>query len=312
MHDLNPRYPDEMGTLTVAAAPLAMPLSSTQRLAAYAELAKAKLSLMAVVAVAAGYLLAGGEPGAKMLALLLGSFLMSAASSFLNQFQEAEHDVRMVRTRSRPLPSGRIGDLEALVSGMFLGLAGFLILQGLVHPTAAAVGASILVGYNLAYTPLKRLTEANTFVGAVVGALPVILGAAAVDGRIDEPAQQLFAILFLWQLPHFWAIAWLHRDDYRRGGFHMLSRNDQDGRLTGLSTLLGMLLLLPVSLVPSLSGVAGPIYFYGALSLGLAWAALCAGFAWSPSDLAARRVFRASLVYLPLLFLLLLADKVGV
>lgn len=300
-----------MGTLTAAPA-LAIPLTPSQRLSAYGELAKAKLSLMAVVAVAAGYLLAGGAPDLRMLALLLGAFLMSAASSFLNQFQEAEHDLRMERTRGRPLPSGRIGDLEALVSGMFLGLVGFLVLQGLVHPTAAAVGASILVGYNLAYTPLKRLTEANTFVGAVVGALPVILGAVAVDGRIDEPAQQLFAILFLWQLPHFWAIAWLHRDDYRRGGFHMLSRNDKDGRLSGYSTLLGLLLLLPVSLVPSISGVAGPIYFYGALILGLAWGGLCVAFARSPSDLAARRVFRASLVYLPALLVLLLADKAGV
>ena len=254
---------------------------------------------------------AGGSPDLRMVALLIGSFLISAASSFLNQFQEAEHDVRMVRTQGRPLPSGRIGDLEALISGMFLGLVGFLLLQA-VHPTAAAVGAAILVGYNMAYTPLKRLTEVNTFVGAVVGALPVVLGAVAVDGRVDAPAQQLFAILFLWQLPHFWAIAWLHREDYRRGGFHMLSRNDMDGRLSGVSTLLGMMLLLPVSLVPSISGVAGPIYFYGALVMGLAWGGLCAAFAWSPSDLAARRVFRASLVYLPALLVLLLADKAGV
>jgi protoheme IX farnesyltransferase len=311
MHDLSTRYSAELAPIAAAPA-LSAALTPGERLAAYGELAKAKLSLMAVLAVAAGYLQAGGAVDLRMVALLLGAFLMSAASSFLNQFQEAEHDVRMVRTRGRPLPSGRIGDLEALISGMFLGLVGFLVLQGLVHPTAAAVGAAILVGYNLAYTPLKRLTEVNTFVGAVVGALPVVLGAAAVDGRIGEPAQQLFAILFLWQLPHFWAIAWLHREDYRRGGFYMLSRNDQDGRLSGLSTLLGVLLLLPVSLVPSLSGVAGPIYFYGALMMGLAWGGLCAAFAWSPSDLAARRVFRASLVYLPALLMLLLADKAGV
>lgn len=308
MHETSTRLAPRLGALE----PASRALSGAERVRAYAELGKARLSAMAVAAVGVGYCVGGGGADAKIVPLLVGAGALSAASSFLNQFQEAEFDTLMSRTRVRPIPSGRISELEALATGLFLASIGALVLHHSVHPKALLVGMSILLGYNLAYTPLKRVSQLNTFVGAVVGALPVVLGAVAVRGQVSPPAQVLFAILFLWQLPHFWAIAWMHREDYRRGGYAMLSGRDQTGHISGLYCLLGVLLLFPVTLLPTMSGWTGAAYFCGAVFLGIGWIALAARFAWRPSDENARAVFRGSLVYLPALFLLMLVDKVGI
>lgn len=291
----------------VAAVALGLPA----RVSLYLEMSKPRLSLLAVASAVVGYLLAGGEPGVPMLALGVGSFLMSAGSSLLNQVLEREHDARMVRTRGRALPSGRISPEEALGVGILTGLTGAVLLAQLVHPLSAALGVAVLTGYVLLYTPLKRRTSLNTFVGAVVGALPVAMGTVAAAGKAEEVGAALFAIQFLWQLPHFWAIAWLHREDYRGGGFAMLTRDDETGRITGLHALAAALLLIPVALVPSVLRLAGPLYFAGALGMGVALVALALGFALRPTDDGARGLFRYSLVHLPLLFALLLIDKVG-
>ncbi|NUP88725.1 MAG: protoheme IX farnesyltransferase, partial [Candidatus Sumerlaeia bacterium] len=178
----------------VAAVALGLPA----RVSLYLEMSKPRLSLLAVASAVVGYLLAGGEPGVPMLALGVGSFLMSAGSSLLNQVLEREHDARMVRTRGRALPSGRISPEEALGVGILTGLTGAVLLAQLVHPLTAALGVAVLTGYVLLYTPLKRRTSLNTFVGAVVGALPVAMGTVAAAGKAEEVGAALFAIQFLW------------------------------------------------------------------------------------------------------------------
>ncbi len=282
-----------------------------ERLGAVSELAKPRLSALAVAASLVGYGMADGGAGDRLGALTLGSALLAASSSALNQFLEREYDREMRRTRERPLPSGRLREEEALGLGLLWGAAGSLVLLQGVNLSAALVGLCILLGYVLVYTPLKRLTDLNTYVGAVFGALPVVMGFAAAEPQVDERAALLFLIVFFWQLPHFWAIAWMHRVDYREAGFHMLSRYDADGRLSALSGLAATLVLLPVTLSPSLFRITGPAYFAGALALGLVFLAAGAVFAIRPSDRSARGVFHVSICYLPALFVLMLIDKVG-
>jgi protoheme IX farnesyltransferase len=286
-------------------------LSPAERLALYAELGKARLTAMAVLAVAMGYLLAGGRADLRLAALLVGAGMLSGASSFLNQFQESEWDARMERTRERPIPSGKISELEALSSGTVLGMVGYLLVDQAVGTSAALVGLAVLLGYNFAYTPLKRVAWWNTLVGALVGALPVVMGQVAAAGSLGTPGALPFGLLFLWQLPHFFAIAWLYRVDYRAGGFAMLSRQDRTGRLSAGAALLGALAMVSLSLVPYVEGQGGWLAAAGVALLGIAMLAPCVRFLAEPTDHAAREVFRFSLVYLPTLFMLMLLDKAG-
>ncbi len=303
-----------MKTLTTtfppaAAVPaVAVPRS---RAADYLELTKPRVGVLVLFTVAAGACLAArGVP--DMLALLHalgGTALVVAGASALNQFLERHSDALMHRTENRPLPSGRLQPAEVLAFGLALGIGGTAYLAlALRQPTAALVAATAFVSYVFIYTPLKRVTSLNTLVGAVPGALPPVIGWTAVTGALDLRAAVLFLILYLWQVPHFLAIAWIYRADYARAGLRMLPVVDPRGNMTGRQMVMYCLALIPVSLMPVVLGAAGPIYLTGAALLGVGFLGYAIGFIRSHSVAQARRVLRASLIYLPALLALLLAD----
>lgn len=295
--------------------PITEPHSATRsRVADYFELTKPKIATMALVTVAVGYLL-GAAPdvsGLRLLHTLIGAGLVAAGGSALNHWIERRADARMTRTANRPLPSGRVTSAEAFAFG--LGLAGFgtaYLVAALPSPAAAVCAGLTFVLYVTVYTPLKRVTTWNTVIGAVPGALPPVIGWAAARGTVTPEAWSLFAILFVWQLPHFYAIAWLHRDDYARGGMVMLPVVDhRDGRLTGWTTATTCMVLLGVTAAPFAVGAAGWVYLIGALPLGAWFLARCVRFARQRTNPAARSVLRGSLVYLTGVMALLVADGV--
>ena len=234
---------------------------------------------------------------------------MTAGASALNQVLERDGDARMGRTRNRPLPSGRLPPLEALLFGIGLALAGLAYLALAVRqPLAVLAAAFAFAVYVFLYTPLKRTTSLNTLVGAVAGATPPVIGWTAATNALDLPALVLFAILFLWQVPHFLAIAWLYRDDYTRAGLRMLPVQDPGGGRTARRMVGYSLALLAASLAPSALGWAGGVYLLGAVVLGVGFLTCALGFLQTRSAAWARRVLRASLFYLPALFAVLLID----
>jgi protoheme IX farnesyltransferase len=264
---------------------------------------------MAVLTVAVGALLASaGVPDWLVVAhALVGAALVAAGASALNQWMEREIDTRMQRTRDRPLPAGRLQPGEVLVLGLGSALGGVVYLAlTLSHPLAAVVAALTLLSYLLIYTPLKRRAPLNTLVGAIPGALPSVIGWTAVRGSVDAEIGALFVIIFLWQVPHFLAIAWIHRADYRRAGLCMLPAVDPTGSMTGRQMICYCLALIAASLTPLVVGRAGPVYLAGALLLGTGFLACAVGFAQQPSLARARAMLRASLIYLPGLLILLL------
>jgi protoheme IX farnesyltransferase len=270
------------------------------------------VAVLVLFTVAGGALLAGGRqvPLLVLLHTVLGTALVAAGASALNQWLERDSDGRMRRTENRPLPAGRLQPLEVLLFGSLLGLGGVSYLAlTLTQPWAALVAALTFALYVGVYTPLKTRTPLNTLVGAVPGALPPVIGWCAVRGEVTLEAVSLFLILFLWQVPHFLAIAWIYRDEYARAGLCMLPVVDRDGRLTGQNMVSYCLVLIPASFGPALSGAAGPAYFGGALLLGLGFLASALGFRRAHSPRRARLVLRASLLYLPGLFALLLLDR---
>lgn len=282
-------------------------------LSAYVELTKPRIVTMVLVTAALGFFVGGG--GLNRFAaldgfiyLMIGVALTSAGAGALNQFLERDADARMDRTRNRPVPSGVVPAHHALIFGEYLVLGGVLLLLWKVNLLTAFLALLTTFLYALVYTPLKRLTWLNTMVGAVPGALPPMGGWAAATGVIDAGAWTLFAILFIWQQPHFYSIAWMFRDDYRRGGFQMLSVDDPDGRRTFRQIVGFSALLIPVSLLPSAMGLAGPLYAAGALVLGVAMLLTCLPLVRSGSVRDARRVLRASVLYLPLLLGLIVVD----
>ncbi|HEY7309005.1 MAG TPA: heme o synthase [Gemmataceae bacterium] len=288
------------------------PALARPRLADYVELAKPRVAVLVLFTVGAGVLLASGRDFQFLVLLhtVLGTALVAAGASALNQWLERDSDALMRRTEKRPLPSGRLQALEVFVFGLLLGLAGVLYLAlTLNRITAALVAAITFLLYVAVYTPLKRRTPLNTLVGAVPGALPPIIGWCAVRGEITREAAVLFLILFLWQVPHFLAIAWIYREEYGRAGLRMLPVVDRDGRRTAQNMILYCLALLAVSLQPVLLGSAGVLYLGGAVLLGLAFLATAVGFQRWRSLCQARRVLRASLLYLPGLLALLLLDR---
>ena len=276
------------------------------------SLTKPRVVLMVLVTTVVGYYvgLAGAPDYARLAALLLGTMLAAGGTLALNQYWERDVDALMERTRTRPLPEGRLAPLEALLFGGGLTAAGLGVLALGVGWLAALVVAATFVLYIFAYTPLKVRTPFCTLVGAVPGALPPVAGWAAARDDVGVGAWVLFGILFLWQLPHTLAIARLYRDDYARAGVRLLPVVDAEGTSTERQIITGCLALLAVSLLPTLIGLAGPIYFVGAFVLGAAFVALGARQALSPSAGAARRVLFASLLYLPVLLALLAFDKV--
>lgn len=288
-------------------------LGARAGLGEYLELTKPRITFMVVVTAAAGFWLASVGPldARLFLGTLLGTGLVAAGASCLNQLVERETDGRMDRTSARPLPAGRVEALQAAVFGAALSLLGSLVLFAVVNRTTALLGLATLALYVLVYTPLKRRTSLCTVVGAVPGALPPVMGWTGASDALSAEAWVLFAILFLWQMPHFLAIAVAWRDDYERGGHVMLPVVDPDGSRTARQTILYSAALLPVSLLPSILQMSGEAYFWGALALGLAFVGFGIASARERSVAAARRLLRYSVAYLPLLLALMAADKVA-
>lgn len=242
---------------------------------------------------------------------LVGTALVAAGTNAWNQVRERDVDARMARTRRRPLPSGRLTPRAAAWFASAISVGGVAYLAATVNLLTAGLAALTFASYVFIYTPLKRTTSLNTLIGAVPGALPIVGGWTAAGGRLDTAALALFWILFLWQLPHFLALAWLYREDYRAGGLKMLGVEDADGRATGRMVVLYGLTLLPISLVPTLIGLTGPAYFYGALALGVLYAGAGATLLVAATAARAWRVFLVSIVYLPALLTLMVLDKVA-
>jgi protoheme IX farnesyltransferase len=279
----------------------------------YLELTKPRITQLVLLTAAAGFYLgsAAGVDVRLLVETLVGVALVAGGTNAFNQLRERDVDARMRRTQGRPLPSGRVSPRAAGVFAGVISLAGVAFLAWAVNVLTAALAALTLVSYVLLYTPLKRRTTLNTLVGAVPGALPIAGGWTAAGGRLGPAAAALFWILFLWQMPHFLALAWLYREDYRRGGLAMLAVHDPDGRRTGRMALLYAAALVPVSLVPTLLGLTGAVYFFGALALGVGYAAASAALTAAATAVRARLVFLASIVYLPALLTLMVLDKVA-
>ena len=277
------------------------------RAADFVELTKPRIAVLVLFTVAAGALLARPLELGLLLHTLLGTALVAAGASALNQLLERRSDALMRRTENRPLPAGRLLPGEVFVFGMGLGVAGLGYLALAVRqPLTVLVAAVTFVSYVFVYTPLKKRTTLNTLIGAVPGALPPVIGWTSVTGSLDAPGWTLFLILFLWQVPHFLAIAWIFREDYARAGLRMLPVVDPDGTVTGRQMLLYCLTLLPVSVLPVMFHQAGPVYFAGAFALGLLFLRAVLGFYREKTTRQARKVLHASLVYLPALLALLL------
>ncbi len=275
------------------------------------ELFKMRLTTLVLLTTFVGFYAGwrGPMPGALMFHTMLGTALLASGAAALNQLLERDYDAKMRRTQHRPLPSGRITPEAALIIGGVCAGAGLMDLALAVNHLTAWLGALTLVSYLLIYTPLKRITTLNTAVGAIPGALPPLMGWTAARGAVTGEGWALFAILFFWQLPHFLAIAWMYREDYARAGFVMLPVVDPTGARTGQQALSHTLGLLPVSLCPFLFGMTGPVYLAGARVLG-------AGFIWRAWRFSrriglegARRLFYASILYLPLLLALIIISK---
>ena len=268
------------------------------------ELVKARLSVLTVATAMAGFALGVRDTWSWLLlaSTLAGTALSAAGAAALNQWWERDFDARMKRTRDRPLPAGRMAASDALLTGAVLSVSGVLLLALFANLLAAGLAAATIIFYIFVYTPLKRVTELNTIVGAVPGALPPLIGWTAARGSINAEGLTLFAILFLWQMPHFLAIAWLYRADYAQAGFKMLSEHDESGAVTGRQAFIYALALLAVSLLPSVFFDYSAVYFYGALLLGAGFASMAANFAVSGGSIpAARWLFLGSIAYLPLL-----------
>lgn len=282
------------------------------RLPLYLELTKPRINTLVLVTTALGFTLAGGGGGQPWLMAwtLLGTACAAGGAAALNHYLERDADASMRRTRSRPLPTGKVTASSVMSFGILLVLVGLAVLVVQVNLLTAFLALLTAFLYVVVYTPLKRLTWLNTTLGAIPGALPPVGGWAAATGSLDMGAWALFAILFAWQHPHFYAIAWIFRDDYRRGGFRMLPMEDDDGRRTCRHILAFSVVLLLVSVLPAALGLSGPVYLAGAILLGLAFLAAAVSLALTRTTLSARRVLRASIVYLPLLFALTLADLV--
>lgn len=282
----------------------------------YLELTKPRITSLVLITTFVGYVLAahGVWNILHLVHTLLGTFLVAGGSCALNQFLERVADGKMKRTENRPLPSHRMKENHALGFGVLLCVAGLLHIAIFVNLLTSLLAAVTLITYLFVYTPLKPKTPLCTLIGAIPGALPPMMGWTAARNEIQMGAWLLFFILFLWQLPHFLSLAVIYREDYSRGGFPMLSVLDGDGTMTSRQIFLYTTALLMVSLIPSLKGLAGPVYFLGALVMGLIFLSFATRCLLSlarkkDSLFYYRTVFHASIIYLPILLFLLVIDK---
>jgi protoheme IX farnesyltransferase len=275
------------------------------------QLTKPGITRLVLITTAVGFYLgsAGAFDWTLLLNALVGTGLLAAGTNALNQYAERKVDAQMKRTRSRPLPAGRIGSTAALVFSVGISVAGAFYLALFVNPLTAFLGAAALLIYIFAYTPLKQRTWWCTVVGAVPGAIPPMMGWTAVTGRLDILAWVLFGIVFLWQMPHFYAIGWMYRHDYARAGFPMLPVIDDEGERTARQIIVYTAALVVVSPLTTMLGLTGAVYLAGAVTLGLSFLALGLALALTRSGLHARRLFLGSVVYLPVLLLLMVVDK---
>ncbi len=282
-----------------------------ERLKLYLELTKPRITFLIVLTSAAGFCL--GAQGAisylLMAHAMFGIALLSSGIATLNQYMERDLDGLMRRTAMRPLPSGKLQPVEALIFGVLLTVSAEIYLAVMVNPLTALCGVTVIIGYLFLYTPLKTRTTLSTVVGAFPGAMPPLMGWTAATGEVTAGAWVLFAILFLWQFPHFLAIAWMYREDYGRAGIVMLPVVEPEGRITGQQIVAYTLLLVPISLLPSVMGISGQVYFYGAIALGLLFLYSSVRAAFSKSRQEARRLLLASVIYLPLLFVLMVLNR---
>ena len=296
--------------------------ASASRALLYLELTKPRITFMVLVTTAVGFVLGQGiladvgpAAGALPLALffhtLIGTGLVASSASALNQVLERRLDARMRRTADRPLPSGRLDVVPALIFALATGALGLAWLAVAVNPLTAVLGAATLLSYVLVYTPMKRVSSLSTVVGAAPGAMPPVMGWAACTGELGPGAWALFGILFFWQLPHFLAIAWMYRADYERGGMPMLPVLDPGGSRTGRQAVLYAAALVPVSLLPTPLGLTGIVYFVGALALSLFFLHTSWVFQRERTNAAARRLLLVSVTYLPAILAVMLLDRVA-
>jgi heme o synthase len=274
------------------------------------ELTKARLTVMVLLTTLAGYCLAshGVFHWVTLGHTLLGTALVAVCSSILNQALERDTDALMRRTRVRPFVTRRLPLRETILAGLVLGTLGLAELIWFVNGLTAFLSALTLVIYVFVYTPLKRRSEINTLIGAIPGALPPLLGATAATGHFNVEGWTLFAILACWQLPHFYAIAWMYKDDYKGAGLRMVSTDDSTGKRTGTHAVVSALVLLPVSLLPTLIGHSGLFYATAAAFLSLVFLAAAIHFARQPDRPRARLLFLTSIIYLPLILTTLALD----
>jgi heme o synthase len=290
---------------------VAVRVAGARRIHAYVELVKPRVVGMIVVTTLVGFYLGSHAPtNAWLLFHTLASTGLAAAGTLaLNQYLERDLDAIMIRTRSRPLPAGKLEPSEVLMFGTLLAAFGIVYQACAVGLLAAVVTSATTASYLFLYTPMKRWTPFCSPVGAVPGALPPVTGWAAAAGQLDVGAWVLFAILFLWQLPHSLAIARMYREDYARAGIRLLPVIDPDGGSTGRHTVVNSAALLSVALLPTLVGLSGGLYFFSALALGLMLLGFSVQLARTSALVDARRLLFASLVYLPTLLAIMAADK---
>lgn len=294
------------------ASTLSQPLVGNQAgFSDYFELTKPRLSFLSILTALVGYLAADAERNLLVLgSLLVGTSLAAGGAAALNQWMEHESDARMARTRNRPVPAGVVSPYAALAFGIGLSCLGSLVLFLGANTLSATLAILTIVTYIFAYTPLKKVTVHNTLVGAVPGAIPPLIGWAAATGALNPLGWMLFAILFLWQLPHFYAIAWMHRNDYQQAGYRMLPQVDPSGRKTARDSLVYTLALVACSLLPLLPGFTSWLYGGVALILGTIFTLRAWDFLNQPDqrDRTARALFLTSILYLPVLLLSLVLD----
>ena len=292
--------------------PVAALSPALRRLADYVALTRPGINVLVGVATLAGFYMARtGHFGVVLLFhTLIGTVLVGSGAGVLNQVWERNSDALMARTRNRPISAGRIGSIEGTVFGLVLALGGAAYLASLVNLTAASVGAFSALVYVVVYTPLKSRTVLSTVIGAVPGGLPTLIGWTAAGGVLDARASSLFAILFLWQLPHFLAISWVHREDYERAGTVNLAVTDPQGRLCSRQAFYYSLVLLPVTLIPSFLELTGTLYLSCALVLGLVFIGYCFRFMRTRSLQAAKHLFWYSIIYLPVLYIAMMLDRI--
>ncbi len=282
------------------------------KLSDFAALTKPRLNFLAILTTLAGFYMGSTGPLDKHLLLftLLGAGGVAAGCGTLNQWLEKAEDGLMNRTKTRPLPAGRLPLPQAFWFGLSLSLLGLLLLYFRVNELTAFLGLTALVSYLVFYTPLKKMTSLCTVVGAVPGAMPPLMGFAGARHQLTFEGWALFAILFFWQMPHFLSIGWIYREDYAKAGFPMMSVKDPGGASTGFLAVSYAVALLPISMLPAFLGMSGPIYFWCAVALSTAFLVFSALLAYRKTLPQARKLFFASIIYLPLLFLLMALDKI--